>query len=263
MNTSFDYLANPARLPSNLLFHCTNSNALFKIIESGCFRGGRIINMNDLREAELCEQFRFYNMDLFNTIKEQCYSFSFSQNFKYPNSDIVFYGFKKPRMWAQYADNNQGVCLVFEKDKFKQELLQHSEDYDIYYGSIEYKIMLEDFLGTCSCEDVKNYIQNNCKELFFTKHFDWRDEDEYKFIAISKMKDTIKVPNVNIRKCLIGIIMAPRFNYKAELIYQMNKGNFDKHINLYTSYGKFGGMSVVLDHGWKQIIDTFKTNRLV
>lgn len=61
MNTSFDYLANPARLPSNLLFHCTNSNALFKIIESGCFRGGRIINMNDLREAELCEQFRFYN----------------------------------------------------------------------------------------------------------------------------------------------------------------------------------------------------------
>ena len=50
-----------------------------------------------------------------------------------------YYGYYRPRMWAQYAEQHQGVCLVFDKEKllkcFEKSL---SAKGDLYYGEVDY-----------------------------------------------------------------------------------------------------------------------------
>ena len=41
--------------------------------------------------------------------------------------DMMGRGFSLPRMWAQYADNNKGVCLIIDKDAFEKEFSRNME----------------------------------------------------------------------------------------------------------------------------------------
>lgn len=235
--------------PGNLLFHCTSSKALFKILETVTFRGGIIVKQNDLRESHLYEQFRFNSAQIYNIIKNYCFSFSFSQNFLGEGSNIPIYGYKKPRMWAQYADNSQGACLIFDKAKFSKAIRELSSDYYIFEKSIKYRYSLDDFLAIKDSENAMDFIINNQDSLFFIKHSDWRDEDEYKYIAISKNTYFKEVPYVKITECLMGIIMGPRFSSDKQLIDLINKNNLANRVNLYVTIGKYGNITALPYYG--------------
>ena len=82
------------------------------------------------------------------------------------------------------------------------------------------------------------------KELFFVKHLDWRDEDEYRVLVISE-EEQIRVKITCNDDCFIkGLIMGTKFPYKAELIYRLRKTGLMNFVCLYNSTAKYDGVSV-------------------
>ena len=61
---------------------------------------------------------------------------SFSTNL-IDDSNLIRKGYEKSRMWSQYGENHEGICLVFSKESLleiiKKEL---SENYIIYYKNL-------------------------------------------------------------------------------------------------------------------------------
>ena len=62
-----------------------------------------------------------YNAEKY--IKERCHLLCFSQNY-----DICGFGHEgtnHPAMWAHYAENSNGVCIVIDKEAFIQKNIQY------------------------------------------------------------------------------------------------------------------------------------------
>lgn len=78
-----------------------------------------------------------------------------------------YYGYYRPRMWAQYAEQHQGVCLVFDKEKllkcFEKSL---SAKGDLYYGEVDY------FDGDSIPQHLSGEIQDDVTNLLVQKNFD-------------------------------------------------------------------------------------------
>src|SRR5512139_2073937 len=50
------------------------------------------------------------------------------------------HGYNRPRMWAQYAENNSGVCLVFDGKKLHANIKSSLTDKSkLFYGTVNYK----------------------------------------------------------------------------------------------------------------------------
>lgn len=132
-------------------------------------------------------------------------------------SDLLRRGFAKPRMWAQYAANHTGVCLVFLKSNLlaiaKQELESHYwmtgsvhyRNHDVVQGLDAHEYMLDvdvyDALGP------EAYTSAHAKQfhgaLYFEKLEDWRDECEWRILAFANSPDEVFLP---IRQCLAGVM---------------------------------------------------------
>ena len=78
-------------------------------------------NLNDLNEADVnCEWSDSFNyIRIKDHIQKHCKLISFSQNYVYNNVSYEA-GYNHPRMWAQYANNNTGVCIVIDENKLKE-----------------------------------------------------------------------------------------------------------------------------------------------
>jgi len=94
-------------------------------------------------------------------------------------------GWKRPSMWAHYADNHQGVCLEFDFDE--TILKKYGEP-----AAIEYIHDLPTIKPFCECpsgnedEWIRNIIEKYIDDLkpisFFKKLSDWSVEKEYRII---------------------------------------------------------------------------------
>ena len=132
-------------------------------------------------------------------------------------------GFAKPRMWAQYADNHQGVCLAFNKNKMIEYFNEKYNRYFYKYQPVRYKF--EKYHNRRDCEaytllssefqeynnDVKKIVFNRREKYYdmyyFFKHPDWQEEREYRFL-LDYSKDTY--PIIEIDGLLEGIILGER-----------------------------------------------------
>ena len=113
----------PDYIPSmndKFLFHFTTTESLLKILSGMTVKLSNFTNLNDLNETDInCD----WNDSLkkINTkkyIQNHCKLISFSQNY-HPKDKFCQPGYNHPRMWAQYSDNNKGVCLVINEEKFR------------------------------------------------------------------------------------------------------------------------------------------------
>ena len=181
---------------------------------------------------------------MMEVLKYQCFTFSFSSNYQRADSDILFYGYRKPRMWAQYANNSSGICLVIDKSLFLKAIGKLSSKYDYCFDdNIAYEEKLPDFTTS---RHVKNDVATYQKDLFFTKHLDWRDENEYRVVIISHEEQFNVGINLEGTNCFVkGLIMGPLFPYKAELIYRLNKSGLMEKICLYNSTAKYEGVNIL------------------
>ncbi|WP_232122853.1 DUF2971 domain-containing protein [Tenacibaculum finnmarkense] len=110
-----------------------------------------------------------------------------------------YYGFLKPRMWDQYGDKYNGVCLVFDKKILKEN------NPDTYSNDIEY-INYEEFFRSNISIDLNNLykiglneycrdILEKIKNVSFLKHKDYSGENEYRFISFSNSETYLNIGN--------------------------------------------------------------------
>jgi hypothetical protein len=110
----------------------------------------------------------------------------------YRNTDRPFnYGWARPRMWEQYADNHAGVCIVFDRDRtvggITAELhrIGSPSSGDVIYSARGFPdtpsatIHLDQFRDDYH-QSIGAFVANNQHDLFFTKTLDWQTEYEFR-----------------------------------------------------------------------------------
>lgn len=145
-------------------------------------------------------------------------------------------GYTRPRMWAQYSNNHNGICLAINKIGFERELKIILKKYNveyIYQGKIEYElkkindkhdfkmdkyINYENKKGSIN---IKKFVRDNIDIFHFTKSPDWINENEYRYLIYTDSKEVF----VSLENILSGVIYGNSFN---ELI-------FEKMIEFYES----------------------------
>jgi Protein of unknown function (DUF2971) len=143
--------------------------------------------------------------------------------------DGVFRGYGHPRMWAQYADNHKGVCIVLNKaglDRAIRERYPMSGDSWVRSGRVRYVESMWDDPAFLSIElssvvqareNVRDHLVNNADTLFFTKHTDWRDENEYRWVyygagGLETGEVGFQSPFVNIKNHVAALVLGADYN---------------------------------------------------
>jgi len=119
-------------------------------------------------------------------------------------------------MWSQYGDIHSGVCLVLNKTKLLNEIKNIYPPDTIYYEPIIYQCFnilrdsFKDFQKSLKDTNKKDYdvIKDNIKCIFFEKHIDYKDEQEYRIVIYDKSNEFIKIPFSN---SICGLIVGDKF----------------------------------------------------
>ena len=248
------------------IYHYTNVEIATKIIYNQSLKFSKINKTNDTLEAKprigngvidnkFIKQFKnlrenFLQLLCFssdNFLKDEESDFKVSEIMKY--SDYSGRGFALPRMWAQYADNSSGVCLIFDKEVLLSLIKKQLGDALIHCGRVCYKSQfqiynsIDDFneIAKVINEDIKNhrgksigsyFLKNHIdfvEYCYFTKLNDWYSEHEYRILAFDKNDLYIE----NIIDSLVGIVVGERMeNSDFEILnYFANKYTDIKKIN--------------------------------
>ncbi|MBQ6694803.1 MAG: DUF2971 domain-containing protein [Bacteroidaceae bacterium] len=170
------------------LFHYTNLESFKKILEDLTLLPSSFERLNDMNEGNvhymnLSQNFMvMYNTDKY--IKEKCRIICFSQNY-----DIKGFGQEgtnHPAMWAHYADNSNGVCIVIDKEAFISKNKDIFENHFYKFEDVEYNFFNtpDDEKIDFEAETKQEFIKKNWKSLFFLKHKDWENEDEHRLFIM-------------------------------------------------------------------------------
>ena len=132
-------------------------------------------------------------------------------------------GYCQPRMWAQYADNHRGVCLVFDRNELRacleQSLLAGAP---LFEGQVRYRnlsqapslannpfILDYDLLKSIGSEQtILAHIKHYWRELFFEKAIDWSQEREFRWLLWDREHDQHLFP---FGSALKGIVLGMSF----------------------------------------------------
>jgi hypothetical protein len=208
------------------LYHYTSANtAIEYILKNKQLKLGKYINTNDPKETKTW-QFSIgtnENRDLSGYSLTEI-SEKFTQALKHKTNlacfsqdealkgdhtrDIYARGFGKSRMWAQYADNHKGVCLVLEKSAIRKSAEDQFRDerFRLYGGPVIYKDRLitqvnnpadgfvidADYLEKLGFDEyVKAHVKTHHKALFFEKVTDWSRENEFRVVVFGKREEDL------------------------------------------------------------------------
>lgn len=196
------------------LYHYTSYRSLLKILESTSLRFGLLEKTNDPKEylehsliftgnkpLDSIELYNYWISEEINKYKLLCFSV-----------DATIPGFSHPRMWAQYADNNEGCCIVLNKKKIDSSIneLRESNGINFYDKKIMYKndIPKIDFSLDAN---IPRFINDNLDYFLFTKFIDWQNEHEHRYVAYINSK----LPNQDcflpINNAIEGVYFGHKF----------------------------------------------------
>ena len=185
------YLYGNEELPykgDGVLFHYTKFEKFKLIMEDLTLLPSSFERLNDMNEGNvhnmnLSQNFMvMYNTDKY--IKEKCRIICFSQNY-----DIKGFGQEgtnHPAMWAHYADNSNGVCIVIDKEAFISKNKDIFENHFYKFEDVEYNLFNtpDDEKIDFEAETEQEFIKKNWKPLFFLKHKEWENEDEHRLFIM-------------------------------------------------------------------------------
>ncbi len=246
-NNYIDFLRN-----DDTIYHYTKSNTALKILLGMNLKGSKTENFSDPNEnflhspgssgdgdigkktdeieAEINNNFKNWNIFSFCSNTQVVGDTSLGIGIKdvrnYQNSTmnskkrleyLLFpnYGYNKDRMWDMYGEQSNGVCLIFSKND-----LIKSIDKSIIpeHGLIQYHKQLFDAIGGLNCNNNKHYeAKNFIISKLMKKSFDYRDENEYRFLLYSDSKEKMKI---NIKESLKGIIFGINFDLDDLQLYK-------------------------------------------
>jgi len=149
---------------------------------------------------------------------------SFCQN-RYKDGALLEHGCLKSRMWSQYGGSHSGVCLVFSKELLLEQMKQQFKNtLTIYTGNVEYKdpytsrakdslnINADDLYVKDNISIAHNYVDTRYEEIFFQKQEDYKDENEFRVVAIDKNGVNANGKLSSISTCLKAIILGDSFS---------------------------------------------------
>ena len=223
---------------NEFLYHYTDNKkcAIDEIIKSHCLKFGSFDRSNDPREFKRFNLFishhgqknhldnlsEIISEELHGKVRTACFSLDGTMPPERGQIDIFWRGFAKPRMWAQYADCHNGVCLAFSRRKLDERIRAELNKYDIIFGGAvvyknrgfitnflddEYNINYSDFNAFGKNEYIKLHIIKHYKKLYFEKMSDWKDESEWRWVVVQKDKCDILI---NIDDSLSGIFFGEK-----------------------------------------------------
>lgn len=158
--------------------------------------------------------------------------------------DILHRGYAKPRMWAQYAENHAGVCLVFRKEALIAAVRQHAMHELLFAGHVDYRnvplltsltphafmidVDLYETLGPTAY--AKSHLQTHYRELFFEKLLDWRDENEWRIVLLG---DAAGDEYFQYNSALVGVMHGAEIEEKVSReITEMTDDREVEHMGL-------------------------------
>lgn len=226
---------------NKFLYHYTNVSKAFKILYGKQLKFSKLNLMNDTLEAKpklsfdkhidsttfqkIIHHFGYTNnhyLQLLCMSKDSTTTMT-ALNDRTLYSDYSGRGFALPRMWAQYADNNNGVCFIFDKlklikiikDTLGVELIRKGNvNYVSHFKPLNIDItsVLEHVKKSGSKSDIVRNIneldflkkyQNFVQYNYFSKLDDWKGENEYRFLAYGDQDNYIP----NIFQAIAGIVV--------------------------------------------------------
>ena len=236
----------------SLLFHYTSSEVLLShILQDYELRFSPMNNSHDpveyysithigatdvgySRERSLDNTFRF--RELSNSIQKniKCCSFCIDKPFSKNKTSLLNKGWARPRMWAQYANAQTGVCIIFDKEKILHNIMKCYSKDKVFEGEIIYDNQLKELFK------AKNYVDNELsnewtflqrikeheKGYLFNKLEDFVDEQEFR-VAIYEEKDVFSY--ISIHDCIKGVIMGDKFleNNTLAVEYHSKRNSFE------------------------------------
>ena len=229
-----NYLNSVSKQPEKYLYYYTKGDSLFKILDNLSIQVSRYNNVNDLDEANLDCLGRDWpkRFDLRPFIYKNCCFISFVRNIIAERRNIL--GTEHPRMWAQYGEDNQGACIIINKDNLLKRI---GETHEISYsdiGDIDYKWdkcvsseKTEEIIDFCRNANEEEILINYSKEMLLTKHKDWEQERESRLYIIRKNKiyerEDEKKMKVSIDGCIEGICLGYKFLDDTERVIKLSK----------------------------------------
>ena len=187
------------------IYQYTTLEAFFKIWLSEELLFGEYKNMNDLYERQkfcgidigpnsgITKEIRKQVGDPMVFIFKQISKFrqvSFCKDFKDGTKGCL-----SSMMWGQYAKNEKGVCIEFDKEK----LLEGKIGY--IFGDVSYDVSVPFITIPSSCfakepeKEIRAAIIVNKDKVFFSKHKHWEHENEFRIVSDSK-------PSISIRSAI-------------------------------------------------------------
>lgn len=125
-------------------------------------------------------------------IRQVCFCMNDNDNYKEEDlKQLEYFGCMKPRMWEQYANNYNGVCLAFSLKELKENMDEKLKSISMNY--VGYKELSKNRLEV-NLKELKNIGYNKYEELLLSKlkksigdkHSDYIGENEYRIYGSSK-----------------------------------------------------------------------------
>jgi len=204
---------------SKYVYHYTSAQRIFEhILPTGKILLNTIDRMNDPKEAGHWAFNEYHDLPKSSVINmsrlldrakvvnriaklRSCVFCVTTDTDSYPGRrQTLFYrGFARPRMWAQYADNHTGVCLMFDREMLHQEIIRQLEEGDeLFYSLVSYEpwtgeddrasytVMASAMEGLGIDEAVRQHVIAHKERLLYLKAPDWSSESEGRWLMVRK-----------------------------------------------------------------------------
>ena len=189
---TIDYLKGSLFEKEILCYYTTFETAL-KILCSKSIRFSLPLKVNDINESSRVVVSE--NIDVLDTISQEIGEYrqiSFSENGPYRKA------FDIPAMWGHYADNGNGVCFAFDKEKLLSCMDCTYHRRNIRYMNADSRLI--------QAYDIVD-IENNIERIFFEKTNDWSYEQEFRIVRhFSSHQNEIQYLNYPVDS-LISLIL--------------------------------------------------------
>ena len=238
------------------LFHYTTIENAVKILFGNSLKFSKISRANDTLESKprihidsdqelfrnAIRHFREMNNEYLQILcftmdsdKECTNEFSNELDDKERMTNFAGRGYSLPRMWAQYAANNRGICLVFDQQELIDLIRNSLRSFLLVYQPItyfnrfsSYKISDESIcqllnrINRAKSNEQRtlwniDFLKDNMDFViynYFSKLDDWIGENEFRFVAYGL--DDYYVNQID--KALVGIVMGENIEPQNEKI---------------------------------------------
>jgi hypothetical protein len=258
----FDLLDNI--IPTEICHYTSKETAMECILESGKIRLGRLGLTNDPRESklwtvpsvawgeeinkkserEIFENALLVQQEVNRILKEEwrvlctvCHNdpcaYSYPGKKEYDHHE---YGFSHSRMWAQYAGNHSGICLLFDGKILDENIHKHFESTKlsnpIFHGFVRYHYeasvritptyLDSEFQNEELVDRIRKTLRKYYELNFLYKSTEWKTEHEFRWLVHCSDHLDILIPIENAIKAVIVGTDFPKV-YEASLIVLCEK----------------------------------------